>query len=165
MLHCITSVHQQHRFKAELSYKCFNEHIDTGLIVKYWCLFVGTFILQSSVSSHWSYSTVPNDRRGGKKKQKNWNKFQWHKPWRTQIQGWGQQLKGEGIQFRIFFWESWRLTFQNSFIYIFPSRTAGESLIALKENRMLQSASQWCAFNTFALATRWSQLTDMATHR
>lgn len=47
------------------------EHTHTSLNVKYWCLFVGTFILQSSVFSHWSYSTVPNDKRGKKK-------FQWH---------------------------------------------------------------------------------------
>lgn len=44
-----------------------NTNNDTGLNVKYWCLFVGTFILQSSVFSHWFYSTVPNDKREEKK--------------------------------------------------------------------------------------------------
>lgn len=55
------------------------EHTHTSLNVKYWCLFVGTFILQSSVFSHWSYSTVPNDKRRKKKIPVT------HRPW-TQIQ-------------------------------------------------------------------------------
>lgn len=55
-------------------------HTHTSLNVKYWCLFVGTFILQSSVFSHWSYSTVPNDKRG-----KIIKIPVTHRPW-TQIQ-------------------------------------------------------------------------------
>lgn len=56
-----------------------NTTTDTGMNVKYWCLFVGTFILQSSVFSHWFYSTVPNDKREEKKIPVT------HTPWRKQL--------------------------------------------------------------------------------
>lgn len=72
---CCKYLHTLERAHLEMYWT----HTHTSLNVKYWCLFVGTFILQSSVFSHWSYSTVPNDKRGKKIIPVT------HRPW-TQIQ-------------------------------------------------------------------------------
>lgn len=133
--------------------------------VKYWCLFVGTFILQSSVFSHWFYSTVPNDKREEKKIPVT------HTPWRKQLQILTSRLRPTARSARLVsystasIWGNLFLSFFffygffNQFIIILELIKVillNYSLfIMLKETMWQSSAAKWCALKISALATRW----------